>query len=69
MRDLKSLNGTRINGDALDSEWELSPGDEFQIGKARFIFVEQIEELPPVPHAVDQGHRSRSRNGCRRRAS
>ncbi len=52
LRDLKSLNGTRINGDALDSEWELSPGDEFQIGKARFIFVEQIDELPPVPLAA-----------------
>jgi DNA-binding NtrC family response regulator/pSer/pThr/pTyr-binding forkhead associated (FHA) protein len=49
LRDMKSLNGTRINDDALDSEWELSPGDEFQIGKTRFIFVEQIEELPQVP--------------------
>ncbi len=49
LRDLKSLNGTRINGDPLDSEWELSPGDEFQVGKSRFIFVEQIEELPQIP--------------------
>src|ERR1019366_426214 len=49
LRDIKSLNGTRINDDPLDSEWELSPGDEFQVGKTRFIFVEQIEELPHVP--------------------
>src|SRR3979409_1924617 len=49
LRDLKSLNGTRINGDPLDSEWELSTGDEFQIGKSRYIFVNQIEELPLVP--------------------
>ncbi|MSQ96036.1 MAG: FHA domain-containing protein [Gemmataceae bacterium] len=49
LRDLKSLNGTRINGDVLDSEWELSAGDEFQIGKSRFIFVQQIDELPQVP--------------------
>jgi transcriptional regulator with GAF, ATPase, and Fis domain len=48
LRDLKSLNGTRINGDVLDSEWELSSLDEFQIGKARFIFVNQIDELPQV---------------------
>jgi Nif-specific regulatory protein len=49
LRDLKSLNGTLINGDKLDAEWELSPGDEFQIGKARFIFVHQIDELPQIP--------------------
>ena len=48
LRDLKSLNGTRINGDPLDSEWELSTGDEFQVGKTRYIFVNQIEELPQV---------------------
>src|SRR5687768_9350945 len=49
LRDLKSLNGTRINDDLLDSEWELSAGDEFQVGKSRFIFVNQIDELPQVP--------------------
>ncbi len=49
LRDLKSLNGTRINGAVLDSEWELSSGDEFQVGKSRFIFVDQIEDLPQVP--------------------
>src|SRR5580658_9746584 len=44
LRDLKSLNGTRINGAVLDSEYELAPGDEFQIGKTRFLFVHHIEE-------------------------
>lgn len=48
LRDLKSLNGTRINNEALDSEWELSPLDEFQIGKTRYIFVNEIAELPQV---------------------
>src|SRR5580704_8131348 len=52
LRDLKSLNGTRINGSVLDSEWELSSGDEFQIGKSRYIFVDQIEDLPQVPMAT-----------------
>ncbi len=49
LRDLKSLNGTRINDAVLDAEWELSPGDEFQIGKSRYIFVNHIDELPKVP--------------------
>src|SRR6516225_387853 len=49
LRDLKSLNGTRINGEALDSEWELSPGDEFQIGKTLYLFVNHIDELPKIP--------------------
>ncbi len=48
LRDLKSLNGTRINDEPLDSEWELSPLDEFQIGKTRYIYVNQIAELPQV---------------------
>jgi Nif-specific regulatory protein len=49
LRDLDSLNGTRINDEPLDSEWELSAGDEFQIGKSRYLFVNQIDELPPIP--------------------
>ena len=31
LRDLNSLNGTRVNGDSLDSEWELAPNDEIQV--------------------------------------
>jgi transcriptional regulator with GAF, ATPase, and Fis domain len=49
LRDLGSLNGTRLNGTALDSEWELSPGDEIQVGRARLLFVEKMEELPDAP--------------------
>src|ERR1043165_6659497 len=52
LRDLKSLNGTRVNGETLDSEWELSSGDEFQIGKTRYIYVNQIDELPQIPIPV-----------------
>ena len=54
LRDLKSLNGVRINDAILDTEWELTPGDEFQIGKTRFVFVQQIEELPQVTLAPIQ---------------
>src|SRR5882724_11106427 len=49
LRDLKSLNGTKVNGDPIQDEWELVSGDEFQVGHTRFVYVNQIEELPNVP--------------------
>src|SRR6266567_750823 len=50
LRDLKSLNGTRINGEPLlEVDWELTPGDEFQVGKTQFVFVESLDELPKLP--------------------
>ncbi len=52
LRDLKSLNGTRVNGDAITDEWELVSGDEFQVGRTRFVYVDQLEELPHVSLAA-----------------
>jgi Nif-specific regulatory protein len=49
VRDLSSLNGTRLNGAALDSEWDLSPGDEMSIGRSQLVFVESMEQLPSLP--------------------
>src|SRR5262245_40958000 len=49
LRDLKSLNGTRINGEPLDSEWKLSPGDDLNLGRAHLIFVEDMGQLPNPP--------------------
>src|SRR5262249_35915058 len=49
LRDLNSLNGTRVNGERLDSEWELSPQDEIFLGRTCLIFVEDIEQLPDLP--------------------
>jgi transcriptional regulator with GAF, ATPase, and Fis domain len=49
LRDLKSLNGTHINGTPLKGDWELTSGDEFQVGRSRFVFVDQLEDLPDVP--------------------
>src|SRR3954466_2649266 len=49
LRDLSSLNGTRLNSAPLDSEWELAPGDEVNIGRARLVFVEDMTQLPDVP--------------------
>jgi len=55
LRDLKSLNGTRINGEPLlEIDWELSPGDEFQVGKTRFVYVDSLDELPNLPVAEPQ---------------
>jgi Nif-specific regulatory protein len=49
LRDLESLNGTRLNGTQLDSEWELSPGDEVNVGRSQLVFVETMEQLPHLP--------------------
>jgi Nif-specific regulatory protein len=49
LRDLNSLNGTHINGEKLDTEWELSPQDEVHLGRSCLIFVEDIEQLPDMP--------------------
>ncbi len=49
LRDLNSLNGTRVNEDRLDSEWELSPRDEIKLGRTCLVFVDDIEQLPDMP--------------------
>jgi Nif-specific regulatory protein len=51
VRDLNSLNGTRINSDTLDTEWELSPNDEINLGRTHLLFVDNLEQLPDVPLA------------------
>src|SRR5260370_325706 len=48
VRDNKSRNGTRVNGERLDSDWELSPGDEIQLGRSRLCFVEDLTQLPDL---------------------
>jgi Nif-specific regulatory protein len=50
VRDLGSLNGTRVNGERLDAEWELSPRDEVHLGRTRLLFVEDMNQLPDLPH-------------------
>ena len=39
MRDLGSLNGTYVNRERID-QYRLAAGDEVQIGKYRFTFVD-----------------------------
>jgi Nif-specific regulatory protein len=52
LRDLNSLNGTRLNGAPLEGEWELGPTDEFQVGRTKVLFVENLGELPTLPAAA-----------------
>jgi Nif-specific regulatory protein len=52
LRDLKSLNGIRLNSAPLEGDGILESGDEFQVGRTRFVFVHQIDELPNVPLQV-----------------
>lgn len=49
LRDLKSLNGTQLNDAPLDGEGELAKGDAFSVGHTTFLFVNLLEELPPLP--------------------
>jgi transcriptional regulator with GAF, ATPase, and Fis domain len=50
LRDLNSLNGTRINGVRLDGEWELTPLDDVHVGRTHLLFVEDMAQLPDLPH-------------------
>ncbi|HXG09517.1 MAG TPA: sigma 54-interacting transcriptional regulator [Gemmataceae bacterium] len=47
--DLNSLNGTSVNGERLDGEWELSPGDEIHLGRTQLLYIEDMEQLPDLP--------------------
>ena len=49
LRDLDSLNGTRLNGAPVEGERELAPNDEVQLGHTRFLFVEDMASLPDLP--------------------
>jgi pSer/pThr/pTyr-binding forkhead associated (FHA) protein len=55
VRDLNSLNGTRVNDTALEGEWELSPEDEVHVGRTRLIFVDTLDRLPELPSPSDSG--------------
>jgi Nif-specific regulatory protein len=55
VRDLKSLNGTRVNGEPLTKDWELAVGDQIQIGRTALVYVERLEELPPHHATANAG--------------
>jgi Nif-specific regulatory protein len=49
IRDLDSLNGTKLNGEAIKGERVLVPRDGVQLGRTRFLFVEDMNQLPDRP--------------------
>lgn len=49
LRDLGSLNGTRVNDQLIQHEVELQPLDEIGLGRCRLWFVESLDQLPPPP--------------------
>lgn len=50
LRDVGSLNGTYVRRHRIDAAAVITPGDEVQIGKFRFLF-----QLRPGAEAVDGG--------------
>jgi Nif-specific regulatory protein len=51
LRDLGSLNGTRVNGEKLDSEWELCANDDINLGRTHLLFVDDMTQLPDLSRA------------------
>ncbi len=49
LRDLSSLNGTRVNGQPIERDRELSPRDEVGLGRSQLVFVENLSQLPDLP--------------------
>jgi Nif-specific regulatory protein len=54
VRDLNSLNGTRVNNVRLDGEWELAPHDDVYLGRTHLLFVEDMNQLPDLPQHKDE---------------
>jgi Nif-specific regulatory protein len=51
VRDLNSLNGTRVNNERLEGEHELAPNDDLHVGRTHLLFVEDMDQLPDLPPA------------------
>jgi Nif-specific regulatory protein len=49
LRDLHSLNGTRVNDIRVETERELDPQDKVQVGRTQLLFVEEMGQLPDLP--------------------
>jgi transcriptional regulator with GAF, ATPase, and Fis domain len=49
VRDLDSLNGTKVNGRPIRNDVKVDPGDEVQFGRSKFLFVADLADLPGAP--------------------
>ena len=52
VRDLGSLNGTHLNGEQLRTDRPLRPLDEVRVGRTRFVYVDEMGQLPDIPKAA-----------------
>jgi Nif-specific regulatory protein len=53
VRDLGSLNGTHVNGEAVRGDRALRPLDEVRVGRTRLVFVDELAQLPAVPRTPE----------------
>jgi len=51
LRDLGSLNGTRLNGQVVTKDMVLAPQDEVRVGRTRFLYLEKMAGVPAGPPA------------------
>jgi transcriptional regulator with GAF, ATPase, and Fis domain len=49
LRDLRSLNGTRVNGDRITDDVHLKPGDDIHLGRTHLLYVQEMSQLPDLP--------------------
>jgi transcriptional regulator with GAF, ATPase, and Fis domain len=49
VRDMGSLNGTRLNNEAVSVERPLEVRDEVHLGRTRLVYVEDMHQLPDLP--------------------
>jgi Nif-specific regulatory protein len=54
VRDLGSLNGTRVNNKPIRGDLALGGGDRVQFGRTRFRFVHDLADLPGIPDPTSQ---------------
>jgi Nif-specific regulatory protein len=52
LRDLDSRNGTVVDGQRLQSDYQLQPGDIVRIGNSHLAFVHDLSQAFPDSHSV-----------------
>ncbi|MBS2000831.1 MAG: FHA domain-containing protein [Cyanobacteria bacterium SZAS LIN-5] len=54
LRDLRSSNGTLLNGKAVDGIVALKPDDEIFLGRSRFLFCPSVQRLESIRSYVSE---------------
>src|SRR5579871_3281277 len=49
LRDLGSLNGSRVNNRTVRDDVQLSVNDTVELGNTQLVFVDHLEQLPDLP--------------------